>query len=317
MKLPDHCEIKWDEISELANSDISDIYCGCDLTCHEDWPDNYYYQDPAFNPNNLRQMAYIRDETNGYGCNREIRIFDFCTGNDRHVIDSACGFVSWSRKDWILFTGYNSQIWKVKSNGDSLTQLTSAGHFNNDPTWNPKGDRFLFFRQSGSNPYACLADENGNILDTLEQLNRAGLTKWPKDDLIIGVTGQMDLGGPFQYFPSTDKLELIDELDHARTSDSVVMSVVYLASEHAILWQTPSTIAKTSIDSKVRTTIFDGAGINRSIQFWGMTVSPDEEFIITQRRDKIQVSDCVFKVHQSLHRMDMDGSAERKLLNPE
>jgi hypothetical protein len=79
----------------------------------------------------------------------------------------------WSRKGWILFEGqsgsgpgpYRWDAYKMKSNGDSLTQLTYMGNIF-QPEWNWEGDKFVCYQ--GLTSISMVFDENGTILDTIK-----------------------------------------------------------------------------------------------------------------------------------------------------
>lgn len=55
---------------------------------------------------------------------------------------------------WLVFNGADLNIYKVKINGDSLTQLTTQGLFS-DPKWDGSGTSIFCFQQ-GSNPSLSL-----------------------------------------------------------------------------------------------------------------------------------------------------------------
>ena len=87
------------------------------------WPqDQYVYWFPCFNPNDPYEIAYLRGEASN--CHEEVFVFSFRTGEAKRVATNACYNLDWSSTGWLIYTGVDRKIWKVKANGDSLTQLT-------------------------------------------------------------------------------------------------------------------------------------------------------------------------------------------------
>jgi Tol biopolymer transport system component len=70
----------------------------------------------------------------------------------------ASKIVDWSRTGWILFTPIQTlQAWKIKANGDSLTQLTFSSMVHRVETWSPDGRYFACYRSFGPAPQIGLA----------------------------------------------------------------------------------------------------------------------------------------------------------------
>jgi hypothetical protein len=120
--------------------------------------DKYAYSYPVFNPNNPCEIAYLRSDGTLWK-------FSFSTGEAQKLADNPSYSPDWSSKGWIIFTGTNKQLWKIKDNGDSLIQLSNEAAFNNDAKWNPDGSLFAYsLDKAGENR---LADENGVIIKNL------------------------------------------------------------------------------------------------------------------------------------------------------
>ena len=68
---------------------------------------------------------------------------------------------NWSKKNWIIYTGINNQLWKIKNNGDSLIQLTNTNTYNNHAKWNLSGTKYVYYDASAFN--FKIANEYGNI----------------------------------------------------------------------------------------------------------------------------------------------------------
>ena len=61
--------------------------------------------------------------------------------------------------DWLVFS-WGRQIWKIKVNGDSLTQLTFSGE-NFYPRWSPDGRKIIYEQGYGDSPGTWMMDPDG------------------------------------------------------------------------------------------------------------------------------------------------------------
>jgi hypothetical protein len=76
--------------------------------------------------------------------------------------------LSWGTNDWILFTSFDQNVYKIKSNGDSVTKLSISGAYNQGAAFNPSGSKIAYHTENISAPLV-IADKNGNILKTLPE----------------------------------------------------------------------------------------------------------------------------------------------------
>ena len=127
------------------------------------FPDSYGYIKPCMNPINPFEFCYFKIDNSGpAGGFRELYKFNFCSGRSTLITDKAyANDVDWSVKDWILFTGEGRDLWKIKSNGESITRLTNkGGALQYDPKWNTTGTMYKWSALQ-------VADETGTVLYTL------------------------------------------------------------------------------------------------------------------------------------------------------
>jgi Tol biopolymer transport system component len=133
--------------------------------------EDYYYNEPVLNPNNAFEFAFIRDEgnSNQTGWNAELCVYNFCS-NETKVLTDLVGYgIDWSVKDWIIFTGKDLQLYRIKSNGDSLFQLTNTGTWNDYARWSPDGSRYIYRDASESGSYPMkISNLNGVILESID-----------------------------------------------------------------------------------------------------------------------------------------------------
>ena len=101
---------------------------------------NSYY--PCINPLNPNEFVYILSYTGRCGLYKYDIIRKNTTLIIKFVPNNYTAFPStyarWSRKGWLIFTDLYSNVYKIKDNGDSLTQLTfTSSDFK--PEWNYDG----------------------------------------------------------------------------------------------------------------------------------------------------------------------------------
>jgi hypothetical protein len=126
------------------------------------YPDKYSYYLSSINPSDEYEFCYRRKE-NGVQNDNDTDLFkySFCSGKATLIAKHVFYYASWSVKDWVLFTGTDRKLWKIKSNGDSLTQLTFSGSTPSNPTWNTTGSRYIY-----NNKY--FSNEKGELLNTID-----------------------------------------------------------------------------------------------------------------------------------------------------
>lgn len=119
------------------------------IPIHYLWPfepvilsDEFNFFNPIFNPNNSCEFLYMQLGLTQSG------LFKFSTetGESTLITQEFYYNADWGSNGWILFTGISNQVFKIKENGDSLTQLTDFGSFSNAGTLNPTSNLFFIKR---------------------------------------------------------------------------------------------------------------------------------------------------------------------------
>ncbi len=104
------------------------------------WPGiDTVYNTPRFNPANANEIVYVKGITSAnksYVAKRNLN-----TGQETQIISDVWSKPDWSVKDWIVFNHADNQVWKIKSNGDSLTLLTTNMQEGFDALWSPDGNK--------------------------------------------------------------------------------------------------------------------------------------------------------------------------------
>jgi len=127
--------------------------------------ETYSYNEPLLNPNNPYEMALIRTDMTELLLMNELCIYNFCDNSLEVIADNIYYGLDWSTEDWLIYTGRDHNVWKIKTNGDSLTQLTFTGDYNNYPEWSPSGEKFIYWDNSSSFFRICNGD--GVALDSI------------------------------------------------------------------------------------------------------------------------------------------------------
>jgi Tol biopolymer transport system component len=134
--------------------------------------------------------------------------------------DEFIGGPSWSSTGWIAITTFpDYQIWKIKSNGDSLTQVTHDPGTHYYPVWSPDGKRIIF----SYNSHARFIDPQGNLIhDMSDSVGFLGGNVWSADGRkIMAVnycidgntyeTAPTKYGGSIPWFPDSRHMLLWKE----------------------------------------------------------------------------------------------------------
>jgi len=140
------------------------------------YPEKYKYSYSIFNPNNKNEIAFVRsniiDDKVGQP---ELWVFNFCTGKTKRLASFVANAPDWSVKDWLIYRGGGGKLFKVKSNGDSLTTLPKINGIKLTPKWNDKGNLFAVRVNSKRlGPKILVATEHGASVGVFDDflLNR-------------------------------------------------------------------------------------------------------------------------------------------------
>lgn len=153
--------------------------------------DSSYFTRPNFNPNNPNEIIFVKET----GLNNKLIKYNLITKEKKVLYEGTIIFQpKWGKNDWILLNLPDANIWRIKSNGDSLTKLTNTGGFY-QPEWGNNSE--IYF-------YDCCAPHNiikidflGNIKDTFPNNLPTNIVFFD-DTLIV-----------YQYIGSINSLNLL------------------------------------------------------------------------------------------------------------
>lgn len=199
------------------------------------------------NPNNVNELLVFRglDSIGGSG----LVIYDLLNKTSRVIFQGTIYYQpKWGINDWILFN-YDEEIWKIKSNGDSLTQLT-FGTYNFSPEWSMDCTKFIYRDQKIQKN--IIANSDGVHLDTID-VGGFDIPCWQHDTMICGVgpawastanpyNNTWDIVYDFEDTGFCGSAQWIDKQNFIWTCHGIYMSN-YLTKE--------TTVIKSSCNAKI------------------------------------------------------------------
>jgi hypothetical protein len=275
-------------------------------------PDRYAFYDACFNPNNNSQIAFIRHDLSTFPWTIELCTFDFCT-NEFKVLTDRC-FISpdWSTKNWITFRGKDKQIWIIKSNSDSLTQLTFDARNHGTPRWETNGQKILFWEDNMPLNHHVIIDLSGKRLDTIPGLISPSCD-WDGEKII---THRGQNNNQFIFLTNYSNLSstIIDSVYlNPTTYDSSLYTIDLCSVNKTVYWTFPRQINATSFNGRRH-------AIAKTINnnwYGRVSVSGDGTKLLVERTDRRRTDFCVIEEHNRLYLMEADGSNERRIVFPE
>jgi Tol biopolymer transport system component len=208
-----------------------------------------------------------------------------------------------------------NQLWKIKSNSDSLTQLTTSGNFNNNAIWNSEGTKLIYRKAgAGSAPSLFLMiDETGGTIDTIPELRYISSWHWSSDDEIISCITANAMDEVVLGFYNINNREFSEMPPLDVPQYGYIMDTDWITEDISV-WGTYQLIGTTDIITNESKEIAKGYQ-NRFYD--NLAASPDGTSIVVEREDFFQIGDCDIETRRNLYIMNADGSNERKINIPE
>jgi hypothetical protein len=140
-----------------------------------------YYSSPCFNPNNEEEIIYLGAD--GLDTFKLYKL-NLKTNERSEILEGLIYPIPrWSVKDWIIFSKSDFNVYKIKSNGDSLTQLTDSGNCFG-PVWNKEGNSFIYHEGFTTPTRGIVCEEDGLVIDTIIGVGQHNWPSWRHDSLI-------------------------------------------------------------------------------------------------------------------------------------
>lgn len=252
-----------------------------------------------FNPNNSNEIIYRYGD--GIGPDFDLIKHNLVTKEKKIIYQGRfTNRPRWGKNDWILLNVWDSlgfNIYKIKSNGDSLTALTTSDNCF-DPEWNITSDKFIYQLGYTSPTQYVISDVDGNSLDTV--FIGAGITgTWQHPTNFVNGTHKGLFLGNYAF----NQYELIYETNNLAQS---LNGAVWLDEEN-VFWCHTTGIYKTNIVTKETTLIRETCNAHC---YQRPTYARDINKIIVEKLERILDSETSGRAIISLVMMNPDGTEE-------
>jgi Tol biopolymer transport system component len=264
-----------------------------------------WYRTPCFNPSNNDQFIYVREDKQNPGIT-ELHRRTISTAADVILLTGVMDIPQWHANGWILLTRNDNLIWKIKANGDSLTQLTFDG-MNLGARWSPAGDKFVYRKAVGSTSYAIIANAQGISLDTL-----AGFIPeygdWSPDGTKLCSVVGAGSGSIAYYDFSTGQAINVATVP----SGEFVLRAYWQRDSRTICWNTRKGVYKTDINTHSTIRMLNSCD---SKLWWTFQFSGNGQKIIWERNNSRLTGNDHNTIYQEdfIYISNADGTAQEKI----
>ena len=272
------------------------------------------YALPCFNPRNPREIVYYKADANFltehglYVANLDTKQQRRIHAGSDYVLD-----VAWGPTGWLALSK-GDQVWKLKANGDSLTQLT-FGRPHYLPQWSPDGQRLVCREPDSPGAPLIIIDKNGRKLATLTGFPTQQCHGWSPDGTKLVVEyGPYGQGyGVGVYEIASNRVDLVQVTDtNPNNSFGMLNGAAWLADSRNVIWSNGTGIYAT--DTRTHQTKKLHTGCTTRV-YLNPDVSADGRTILVRRVDNRDVDNGQgIYTESNLWLMDINGSNERKLV---
>jgi len=259
--------------------------------------DSSYYARPNFNPNNPNEIIFVIEK----GLNHKLIKYNLLTKEKQTLFEGTIIFQpKWGKNDWILLNLPDANIWSLKSNGDSLTRITSRGGYY-QPEWNTYSDKIVFYESFSYQNY-FISDINGNILDSFPNKPSTQI-KWHNDSLIF-----------YQYIFNIYCLNInsrATSIIFTYSDEDPEDNGIVITKNNNLLFCKKDGIYSININNKVVKLV--KSTCNSKVYMWP-TYSTIIDKIIWQRLDYTLIDEQNVSVKSRLFMMNSDGTGEEEII---
>lgn len=269
------------------------------------------FRGQCFNPNNSNEIMYY-GYSGKYSIEDTITIYKYnLKTHIRSKIVNVKGnpsFPKWAANDWILFELLDNQFHKVKSNGDSLTKLTSEyPHFH--PKWSYYADKIVGFLRVNYG-YLSVFDKNGNLTDSILYNPLTPHIAWNVDDIIALGDGKEVT---FLQYPELVRLKTIILLDKG-DSDPNITGLEWIPNTTKFVWTCKLGIFITDYITEQTQQIKEGCEINTYC--WPSVSGDGTKLLVSRIEYRVNKATRTVETFCNIYIMNINGLGEEEMIFP-
>lgn len=259
---------------------------------------------PSFNPSNPCEIFVVKGNPETQLA--DLIIYDLETNEERFVMQfNPFSHPRWSIKNWIIFHSSDGQIWKVKSEGDSLTRLTHFGGY--DPDWSPDGKQIVYERVGKG---LTIMDENGTILMELDSIYKFSAYWSPDGDKLAFV---QDKSLAFYHLSTKQVTTITPFPDYIGDINKWIRTepIAWLPGGQKIIWGNhDQSYYITDITSEETVLLIEGCGVGGDRSYAGLNVSRDGKKVVACRTNLKLIPPDTIWGESVMSVFNIDGSEE-------
>jgi hypothetical protein len=222
---------------------------------------------------------------------------DLVTGTKIKLDSSVIGIPQINQHGWITYYKLDQNIYKIKTNGDSLTKLTNDNN-NMQPYWNYSGN-YIYFAKSSGSIETIVMNENGITIDTVKNVNgllnhskisnKAILTKFSNNQAQLFLH---DLSN------SSDKLL-------CSLTNNNFQSPVFDNTDAYIYWTDNDGLKRVNVSTLAVDLLFKKC---QRQEFYNFTLAFNANTFVATKTTRNAKSSSTLYVQTDLYKLNLDGS---------
>lgn len=277
-----------------------------------------------YNPINEDEIIFIshgeKQRSSGTGSEsfNSLWKLNICTGEKILLVDNVYELYDINLKEWILWSSPDFHIWAIKTNGDSLKQLT-ASNISFDAKWFPDQHHFSFFQNGGATDAFVSMNFYSGAIDTIDFFSeRVDKLAWSKkqDSAIVLLYQNGEIGLKLvDLISGQEEVVFRERFDPFGSPPNLISSIIWPAFSNKIYWIQAANLYELDLVNREIRMLFDGCNGNQIINFSKSTES--SKLIGTWRKSTVLVPNDTLLVEAFLLQLDLDKEYpyDTKILN--